>query len=106
MTRVFSSGVLLSEIALTGCGGGAVTVGGKAVLGEGERSGFKTSTGDQVHKEAAKNFDDAIKSFVAHDKAFDWNEGTCKEVAAMFAKASDVQQNATRRAFPSALYNA
>ena len=32
-----------------------------------------------------------MKAFVAHDKAFDWNEGTCKEVASMFAKASDVQ---------------
>jgi tetratricopeptide (TPR) repeat protein len=106
MTRIFSSAVLLSVIALTGCGGGATTVGGKAVLSANERSGFQTSTGDQVHKEAAKSFDDAIKSFVAHDKSFDWNEGSCKEVAAMFAKASDVQQSATRRAFPSALYNA
>src|SRR5262249_53408197 len=88
------------------CGGASATVGGKAVLDASDRSGFQTSTGDQVHKEAAKSFDDAIKSFVAHDKAFDWNEGTCKEVATMFTKASDVQQSATRRAFPSALYNA
>ena len=65
------------------------------MLSPSDRSGMKTSTGDMVHKEAAKSFDDAIKSFVAHDKAFDWNEGTCKEVAGMFTKSSDVQQSAT-----------
>jgi len=108
MTRVFSGAVLVSLLVeLTGCGGGAATTaGGKAVLSSADRSGFKTSSGDMVHKEAAKSFDDAIKSFVAHDKAFDWNEATCKDVAGMFMKASDVQQSATNHAFPSALYNA
>src|SRR5215813_871686 len=108
MTRVFSSAVLVGLlVTVAGCGGGAaMNAEGKAVLSSADRSGFKTSTGDMVHKEAAKSFDDAIKSFVAHDKAFDWNEGTCKEVAALFTKASDVQQSATKRAFPSALYNA
>lgn len=106
MTRIFKSLVLTGLlIDLSGCGGGAGT--GKPVeLAATERSGFKTSTGEAVHKEAAKGFDDALKAFVAHDKAFDWNEGSCKEVAGMFAKASDVQQSATKRAFPAALYNA
>src|SRR5882724_7887191 len=108
MTRVFSGAVLVSlGVALSGCGGGAAaSANGKAVLSSADRSGFKTSSGDMVHKEAAKSFDDAIKVFVAHDKSFDWNESTCKEVAAMFTKASDVQQSATNHAFPSALYNA
>src|SRR5260221_4564 len=105
MTRVFSTAVLTGLLLqLSACGGGAVS-GKPAELGATERSGFKTSTGDMVHKEAAKSFDDALKAFVAHDKAFDWSEATCKDVASMFAKASDVQQSATRRAFPSALYN-
>ncbi|HEX4337374.1 MAG TPA: hypothetical protein VH062_15765 [Polyangiaceae bacterium] len=108
MKRVFSGAVLVSLLVeLTGCGGGATAAAGdKAVLSSADRSGFKTSSGDMVHKEAAKSFDDAIKSFVAHDKAFDWNEATCKDVAGMFTKASDVQQSATNHAFPSALYNA
>jgi len=108
MTRVFSSAVLVGLLLeLSGCGGSAsLNAEGKTVLSPADRSGMKTSTGDMVHKEAAKSFDDAIKSFVAHDKAFDWNEGTCKDVAGMFTKASDVQQSATNRAFPSALYNA
>jgi len=89
---------------IAGCGGGGGT--GKPVqLAAGERSEFKTSTGDTVHKEAARGFDDALHSFVAHDKAFDWNDGSCREVAGQFAKASDVQQSATHHAFASALYN-
>jgi len=106
VTRILSTFVLAGLLVpLTGCGGSA-SVGGKPVeLPSSERSGFKTSTGDAVHKEAAKSFDEALKSFVAHDKAFDWNESTCKEVASMFDKASDVQQSATKRAFPAALYN-
>ncbi len=107
MNRVFTGAVLVSLLSLVGCGGSATTEGGsKVVLSAADKSGFKTGTGDEVHKEAAKSFDDAIKAFVAHDKAFDWNESTCKEVAGMFTKASDVQQSATSHAFPSALYNA
>jgi tetratricopeptide (TPR) repeat protein len=106
MKRIFSSLVLVGlTIELAGCGGAAVS--GKPVeLSATDRSGYKTSTGDAVHKEAARGFDDALKAFVLHDKTFDWNEASCKEVAGMFAKASDVQQSATKRAFPSALYNA
>jgi tetratricopeptide (TPR) repeat protein len=106
MTRVFSTVALAGlVIELAGCGGGAVA--GKAVeLPPSERSSFKTSTGDTVHKEAAKGFDDALKAFVEHDKAFDWSEATCKEVGAMFSKASEVQQSATRHSFPAALFNA
>jgi tetratricopeptide (TPR) repeat protein len=89
------------------CGGGGAAGTGKGVeLPPTERSGFKTSTGDAVHKEAAKSFDDALHAFVEHDKAFDWQESSCKEVASMFGKASDVQENATSHAFPAALYNA
>src|ERR1041385_8197462 len=89
---------------VVGCGGGGGT--GKPVeLAAGERSSFKTSTGDTVHKEAAKGFDEALKSFAAHDKAFDWTSDSCKDVANQFSKASDVQQSATHHAFASALYN-
>jgi len=107
MTRVSTSVVLLGMLGgIVGCGGGA-SVGGKPVeLPAAERSGFRTSTGETVHKEAAKSFDEALKAFVDHDKAFDWTEATCKDVAQMFVKSSDVQQSATSHAFPSALFNA
>jgi len=108
MMRILTSSVLAGlALVLVGCGGSA-TVGanGKVELPSSERSSFKTSTGDTVHKEAAKSFDDALKTFVAHDKAFDWNEASCKDTAEMFVKSSEVQQSATKRAFPAALYNA
>jgi tetratricopeptide (TPR) repeat protein len=103
--NVFSSIGIAGVLAfVVGCGGGGGS--GKPVeLAAGERSSFKTSTGDTVHKEAAKGFDDALKSFAAHDKAFDWTSESCKDVANQFAHASDVQQSATHHAFASALYN-
>lgn len=108
MKQIISSSVLGAiALLLVGCGGSAtLNAKGQAELPASERSGFKTSTGDQVHKEAAKGFDDALKTFVAHDKAFDWNESSCKDTADMFIKSSEVQQSATKRAFPAALYNA
>lgn len=108
MNRIISSSVLGGiALLLVGCGGSAtIGAGGKVELPPTERSGFKTSTGDQVHKEAAKDFDDALKVFVAHDKSFDWNEASCKDTADLFVKSSQAQKGATNRAFPAALYNA
>lgn len=104
MKNLSTIGIVGTLLFTVACGGGGGS--GKPVeLAAGERSGFKTSTGDTVHKEAAKGFDDALKSFVAHDKAFDWSDASCREVAGQFAKASDVQQSATHHAFASALYN-
>jgi tetratricopeptide (TPR) repeat protein len=106
MTPRFSGiGVAATLALVIGCGGGGGT--GKPVeLSAGEKSGLKTSGGQEVHREAAKGFDDALKSFATHDKAFDWTAETCKDVASQFSKASDVQQSATHRAFAAALYNA
>jgi Tfp pilus assembly protein PilF len=105
MTPRFSGIGIAGVLALViGCGGGGGT--GKPVeLAAGEKSGFKTAGGQEVHREAAKGFDDALKSFATHDKAFDWTAESCKDVAGQFAHASDVQQSATHHAFASALYN-
>lgn len=106
MKRVFSGLTLTGLVVqLAACGGGA-GAGKKVELPPTERSAFKTSTGEVVHKEAARGFEDALKSFVAHDTAFDWNESICRDVASSFKKASDVQESATKRAFPSAIYDA
>ncbi len=106
-TRILSSALLASLVAVvSGCGGGGATGGKPVELPATERSGFKTGAGETVHKEAAKSFDDALKAFAGHDKTFDWQEATCRDVASMFSKASDVQQSATSHAFPAALYNA
>ena len=70
MTRVFSGLGLLVLLGLSGCGGGAAAEGKATELPAAERSGFKTSGGIAVHKEAAKGFGDGLKAFVEHDKAF------------------------------------
>lgn len=104
MSRFSGIGIAATLALVIGCGGGGGT--GKPVeLAAGEKSGFKTSGGQEVHREAAQGFDDALKSFAAHDKAFDWTAESCKDVAGRFGKASDVQQSATRHAFAAALYN-
>src|SRR5689334_14259964 len=104
MKHLHSIGLAGIIAFVAGCGGGGGT--GKPVeLSASDKSGFKTSGGQEVHREAAKGFDDALKSFATHDKAFDWTSESCKDVANQFAKASDVQQSATHHAFASALYN-
>ena len=53
--------------------------------------------------EAGKKFTDALESFVAHDKANDWNEATCADAAKKFEAAHDEE---TSRKFSEATYNA
>ena len=108
MTRIFSGTVLVGVlVTAVGCGGGATLgAGGKVELAPTERSSMKTNTGQVVHKEAAKSFEEALKTFVGHDKVFDWNESSCKSVAEMFGRSSEVQESATHHGLPAALYNA
>ena len=102
----------LSNIAVTGllafivgCGG-SVTVGADGKLPPGQGSGKKAAGGVEVSKEAARDFEQALKVFEQHDKAFDWDEGKCKSVAGMFQKAGETQKSATAKSLPSAHYNA
>lgn len=105
MTRFISTAILAGLGLMSAACGGSVTAGGTVELAPTERSALKTSTGQVVHKEAAKGFEDALKAFVAHDTAFDWKESVCRDVAGMFQKSSDAQQSATSRGFAAALYN-
>jgi Tfp pilus assembly protein PilF len=91
-------------LLLAACGGGA---GGQVrSLDKANDSGRKSGKGVAVSKEAAQTFDSALDSFLAHDKAGDWAEATCKDVAGKFEDASDSQASATNRQLPEALYNA
>ena len=92
--------------AAVGCGGGAGSGKGPVSLSKEKDSGFRTTGNVPVSKQAAEDFQTALRSFVAHDKAFDWAEGSCKGVADQFVKASETQKSDTNRSFPSALYNA
>lgn len=102
MMRYASVAMAGLVLSLSGCGG--ATPEGK--LPPGKDSGERTRSGIAVSKEAARNFESGLDTFVRHDLAFDWAESSCKEVASMFMKAAEAQESDTKRAFPSALYNA
>jgi lipoprotein NlpI len=93
--------------ALVACGGGGIQGGGSAkVLSASDKSGRTTGTGHEVSKAAAASFDQALESFLDHDKKGDWSEASCKDISDKFVNAAKSQTSATNRAFPEALYNA
>lgn len=88
---------------LVGCGG----AGSAAIkLAPEDSSGRSSRSGHEVSKEAAASFDQALETFLDHDKKGDWAEASCKAVAEQFVKAADKQMSATNRPFPEAYYNA
>src|SRR6266542_1939667 len=85
---------------LAACGGGAG--GGPEKSAKGETAGVPKP----VSAEAKKGFEDALQAMVAHDKANDWTDATCTQIAKQFLDASSTQKSEMKREFPEALYNA
>jgi tetratricopeptide (TPR) repeat protein len=87
---------LVAQGAL-GCGGGnaAVKTGGH---GGGAPVGVKTV----VEQKALDRFNAALDAFNGHDKANDWNDQTCADVAGQFKAAA----SANSTPFPEAKYDA
>jgi tetratricopeptide (TPR) repeat protein len=99
----FRSGVACSMVAvlLAACGGGATP--------EAKTPKAKPSDGsgpNPLSAEAAKGYNDALASMVAHDKANDWTDATCTQIAKTFVEASTSQKATMQRDLPEALYNA
>src|SRR4051794_20070687 len=95
-----ASAILLA--LLSGCGGGGTPEAKSPGKGKsGENAEVKP-----VAAEAAKGFNTALESMVAHDKANDWSEATCADVAKQFLDASNKQKSEMKHDFPEALYNA
>jgi tetratricopeptide (TPR) repeat protein len=97
---ILSAGLMMLSLA---CGGGGVEVntGGKK---EPKVPGKPTtSTGETVSDTAQAKFNAAVESMVAHDKAADWNDAACQEVAKRFEEAASEQKS---KKFPEATYNA
>jgi Tfp pilus assembly protein PilF len=91
-------------VLLGACGGANVQVGtGESKTGAG-KSGEGSS--EPVAAVAAKGFNEALQSLVAHDKANDWSEATCGQVAQSFLDAAGSQKSQTKHDFPEALYDA
>ena len=102
MKRHQVSGVACSVLfALVGaCGGGRRSRPKAADKAEGSRARRSPSA------EAAKGYNDALQAMVAHDKANDWNDATCNQIAKLFLDASGAQKSDMKRELPEALYNA
>jgi tetratricopeptide (TPR) repeat protein len=81
---------------LLGCGGGAK---------EAEKPTTPSAPPPKpvVSADAADKFNDALESFNAHDKANDWSDPTCAEVAKKFEVAASEQQGGK---LPAAIYDA
>jgi tetratricopeptide (TPR) repeat protein len=89
--------LLIVSALLIGCGGGG---GGEAKSPK--AAGPKPDDSPKVSVEAGKKFDVALDAFNAHDKANDWNEAACTEVAKKFEAAHDEEKN---RKFSEATFN-
>lgn len=85
-------GPLLLALA---CGGGAGS--------EGAKTAERTKDNKfKFNAAAEKAHNDALDEFVAHDKAGDWTEASCRSVAEKFIAASDANDDP----LPTSLYNA
>jgi tetratricopeptide (TPR) repeat protein len=67
----------------------------------GKPGGPTTASGAAVNEGAKEKFEAALNAFLAHDKAGDWNEGACSEVAKMYDGAASAQGK-----FPEATFDA
>ncbi len=99
MKKHFFGNALLALLTLAaGCGGG----GGKGPETPTGPSKPKVDETPKVSVEAGKKFDNALDAFNAHDKANDWNEAACSEVAKKFEVAHDEEKT---RQFSEATFN-
>ena len=98
-TRSFFSGVSL-VLLVAACGGGKEPV---TPVETKQAKGPKTESGDTVNQAAESKFNIALDAFNAHDKASDWTDASCAEVAGKFEAAASEQKNGK---FPEATYNA
>jgi len=89
------SAPLLLLVAACGGGGAEVKTGGTE-SGKGNAAAVVTES-------AKKDFDSALEAFAAHEKANDWNDASCADVAKRFESAA-AQQSGGK--FPEALFNA
>ena len=68
--------------------------------------GRLTPQGVVVTKEAADKFAKGIDELQANDKANNWDDAKCKEVATLFTEAADSQESVKKKTFFQARYNA
>lgn len=100
----FRSGIACSMLMLlvAACGGGAP----EAKTPKGPPPGNKTDGPNPMSAEAQKGYNDALQAMVAHDKANDWTEASCGQIAKSFLDAGAHQKSTMQKDMPEAYYNA
>jgi tetratricopeptide (TPR) repeat protein len=98
--RTLSTLGFVSVVTLAACGGGGAEAGGGV---KAPTSGPKSASGDTISKAAEDSFKTALDAFIAHDKAGDWNDAACTDVASRFQSAAREQKSGK---FPEATFNA
>lgn len=87
MKRITVLAALLASLAAA-CGGGSGE--GPKVPSKGDGKGSEAPV-IQVSKDAQAKFNAALDAFVEHDKANNWNDQACADVAKMFDEAESAQ---------------
>jgi tetratricopeptide (TPR) repeat protein len=90
---------IAAAVVGTACGGGNKD----NVIKRPHGDGPVTAGGSSVDKPALDKFNAALDALNTHDKANDWNDATCGEVAKMFEAAVAAQSS---NKFPEATYDA
>ena len=101
MMRLKNLGAMSLVLGAVACGGGT-----QAVRPPAHPSGKVGANKVPVSKMAARQFGNALDAFVSHDKAGNWNEDSCKDVAQQFLTAAATQKSETHRTLPEAIYDA
>jgi len=100
MKRFNATASVAFVLLVAACGGG-----GPAPKTAKDKSTGSTGTRkEDVSQEVKKGYDDALQAMVAHDKANDWNDATCTQIAKLFLDAQAAQKS--KGDLPEAAYNA
>jgi tetratricopeptide (TPR) repeat protein len=100
MKRTHKSSFAVLVLLVSACGGSA-SVSTKA---KSPSSGSTGTPKEAVSAEVTKGYNDALQMLVQHDKANDWNDAACTQVAKLFLDAASQQKS--KGDLPEAVYNA
>jgi hypothetical protein len=104
MKRATCALAFTSLLALSsGCGG---SIGREPAVAKPLPATHPGKKGASMAEEAAESFHAALQSMVAHDKANNWNDAQCTQVAKLFLAAAEVQRTRMQHELPQATYNA
>ncbi len=93
---------IVALFVLAACGGGGAE-GKPPATAAGKPTGPTNATGTPVDAAAQNKFQAALESFAAHDKANDWSDAVCADVASKFLAAAAEQKSGK---FPEAIFDA